>query len=651
MQASDFFQPGGALSKRAGFEFREGQAEMADRVQDVLKAGGALMVEAGTGIGKSYAYLIPALLSGERVVVSTATKNLQDQLFDKDLPDLQRMLGSRVPVARIKGRANYLCLRAFQKFESSPALLTERKRDLARFARWAATTQTGDRDEIGSRIPELDFFGALSASSENCIGRKCELYDDCHLTRIRAKAGKARIVIVNHRLLVADRVVRQNDYGAVLPDYDMVSVDEAHRLEIAGTQSFSVELTSSAAERLAKDARSFLRDADPGRRVPAALKRFQDSYRDIFDQLEPDPGKESRTLDPAEFSPELKSDRDACLAHLSGLNERIEEVRERAQGEKNDPVLEAANSMEKRIHELAADFRRRHEPAANRVFWSTRWRERGERKPMSSLKTAPVHPGTELNQSLFSEMRAAVLTSATLAVDGGFAHAADQLGVPSFAEATLPSPFDYRASARLFVPRNIPQPNDPGFVGAAARTISQLIEASRGRALVLFTSWRNLDQIGDLVENNCSWPILRQRPKGGHGGLLREFRKTPGAVLLGVRAFWEGVDLPGAALSLLVIDRLPFAPPRQPLQVARSARAEAETGISGFLSYSVPEAALTLKQGLGRLIRSESDRGLAAVLDPRLVTMSYGETLRQSLPDFPLTTDTEEAVAFLEALP
>ncbi len=654
MRASEAFCPGGRLSGTPGFEYRAGQAEMADLVQETLETGGALMVEAGTGIGKSYAYLLPALRLRERVVVSTATRNLQDQLFEKDLPALQRMLGTRVPVARIKGRGNYLCRRAWQEFEASPALLPDRKRDRARFADWAASTRTGDRDELGGGFGDPGFFESLSASSENCIGRNCELYDDCHLTRVRARAENARILIVNHHLLIADRVVRRNDYGSVLPDYDVVIVDEAHRLEPAATDSFSLELTSAASERLVAEVRSFLKEADPGRRAPPALKRIKDAWRDLFDRVEPESGSEARLLDPQQLGPEITGARDVCLAWLEDLNERVAEVGQRArEAPDGSSVVEAADRTEKRIQEVATDLRGLLDPVENRVVWCAFWRDRrgSDRKPVSSLRSAPVHPGADLREALFSDLRAAVLTSATLAVDGGFTHAADQLGVSSSAEAIIPSPFDYRNHARLFVARDMPEPGSFGFVEAAAGTISRLVSASRGRALVLFTSWQNLERVGALLESRCSWPVLRQRRGEGHGGLLKQFRKTPGAVLLGVRAFWEGVDLPGAALSLLVIDRLPFAPPNDPLHAARAARAEAGTGIPGFFSHAVPEAALTLKQGLGRLIRSGRDRGLAAVLDPRLVTRGYGEALRKSLPDFTLVTECDEAVEFLETLP
>ncbi len=644
-RASDFLRPGGALSERTpGFEHREGQTGMADLVEDILETGGALMVEAGTGIGKSYAYLLPVLLreSKERVVISTATKNLQDQLFEKDLPALQRALGSRVPAARIKGRGNYLCKRAWQEFEPSPALLEDRKRDVEAFARWAARTKTGDRDELGGKgLAAQDVFGRLAASSENCIGRDCDLYDDCHLTRVREEAEAARIVIVNHHLLIADRVVRdrQNDYGSVLPDYGVVIVDEAHRLETAATSSLSVELTSATAERLATEVRSFLRQAKAP--VPGELKAFQDAWRSFFDRLKPKDG-EPRILDPRRLEPKT------CLGFLGDVQKA---VRKQEQAEES-AVAEAAERVSMRIGDVAAALEAICETRENRVVWSAFWRDRNDdRKPVLGLRSAPVHPGGELRGLLFSDLRAAVLTSATLAVEGDFSFAAGQLGVDQPTTKVFGSPFDYRNHARLYVARDMPDPRQSGFAEAAAETISRLVAASRGRALVLCTSWRNLEAVGDRLEARCSWPLLRQRPGEGHGGLLKQFRRTPGAVLLGVRAFWEGVDLPGAALSLLVIDRLPFTPPSDPLHRARAERAERETGRSGFFSHSVPEAALTLKQGLGRLIRSGTDQGLAAVLDPRLVTMRYGEALRKSLPDFTLTTDREKAVAFLESLP
>ncbi len=634
MRASDFFRPGGALSQTPGYECRAGQARMADEVQDALENGGNLMVEAGTGIGKSWAYLLPALLGSGRVVVSTATKALQDQLFDKDLPFVQRILGIDVPVARLKGRRNYLCRRLWADYEAPPTLRAERRRDLKRFGKWASATETGDRDEIAAEIGEFDFFGALAAAPENCSGKECKLFEDCFLTKARARAEDARILVVNHALLVADLAVG----GFVLPDYDTVVVDEAHRLEGAATSSFRLEITSSAAETLARSVKSFLNEA--GKRPPAHLDRFVQSYRRLFDAIEPDDGDGKRVLEAKRLDSAVVRSRDACLAHLDDVNRIVaEDDREGLAG-----VAHEIGELSDALGNILA-------PRENRVVWCAFHRQQPgkERKRVSSLHSAPVHPGAELKEWLFSEMRAAVLTSATLAVDGEFGYAADQLGVESPATAIHPSPFDYGTNARLYVAPKMPNPNEANFGDAAARTVARLVAASRGRALVLFTSWKSLNQVAAILPRLVSQTVIRQRWGSGAAGLLDQFRTTPNAVLLGTRSFWEGVDVRGDALSLLVIDRLPFSVPDDPLQKARVDRVEAESG-NGFMNYSVPEAALSLKQGLGRLIRSGTDRGLAAVLDSRLVTARYGKRIVGSLPDYPLITDEAEAVAFLKTL-
>ena len=667
-RSADFLGPRGALSESLpGFEHRAGQVEMAARVEEALNGDGALMIEAGTGIGKSFAYLIPALLCGERVVISTATKNLQDQLFEKDLPQLQRILGSRVPAARMKGRENYLCRLEWQKFQTEPDLKLDSRRsaDLRRIASWAAKTKTGDRDEIRGLRGSIDFWRGISTVSENCIGRRCPHYEECHLTTLRKQAHSSQILIVNHHLLIADLIVRQTDFGEVLPEYDHLIVDEAHRLEDAATHGFSSTLASTAADRLATDLTRFLRRAAaPSLASPLAIRKLKRSYRELFEILAPEHDDRPRLFDPDTLPAEAKEHEESASLQLRELESHLQKVREAFRG--NPPPdgsdgETGADRFLKRVTEFRSELGALLAPRPDYVHWSVFRNEsgrsengkggaaiRGRRTCFASA--APVHPGGELQQGLFGPLKSCILTSATLALDGGFGYAADALGVTQTAGSVVPSPFRFEDQARLYVPRDLVDPRQPGFQDAVAERILHLVGASRGRALILFTSWANLDRVGRTLAAACPFPVLRQQRGGGHAGLVDTFRKTPNAVLLGVRSFWEGVDIPGEALTLLVIDKLPFPVPSDPLHRARADRAEEATG-DGFTNYSVPQAALTLKQGLGRLIRTQQDVGLAAVLDSRLVRMGYGRRLLRSLPPFPLITELDEATGFLESLP
>ncbi len=664
-QAAEFLGPGGALADALpGFEHRAGQVEMAERVEETLRRGGALMVEAGTGTGKSFAYLVPALLSGERVVISTATRNLQDQLFEKDLPQLQAILGSRVPAARMKGRENYLCRLEWSRFQDDPEMQSVRGRaaDIRRIARWAERTKTGDRDEIRGIRGQLDFWRRVSTVSENCIGRRCALHEECHLTTLRKRAHRARILIVNHHLLVADLIVRQTDYGEVLPDYDHLIVDEAHRLEDAATSGFSATLSSAAAGRLAVELVRFLKRVAPKQPPPPAMDALTRSWRRIFDCLDPGGDEVQRAFDPAELQSEVREHREAVSHQLDAVEERLHEVRDGAKSEASDDESGAERFL-KRTAELRSELDALLEPRENYVHWSAVRRDgeagkRGARgkgvfgDPGRTLfvSASPVHPGAELRTHLFGNLKSCVLTSATLAFGGGFGYAAEALGVIEPREAVVPSPFRFEDQGRLYVPKRLAPPKGEVFADAVAGQVLELVRASRGRALILFTSWTNLLRVGKTIERECPFPVLRQGRRGGHAALLDEFRKTEGAVLLGTRSFWEGVDVPGEALTLLVIDKLPFPAPSEPLHRARSERAAERTG-NGFVNYSVPHAGLALKQGLGRLVRSRRDVGLACVLDSRIWTKSYGRALIEDLPPFPILTELEDAVAFLESLP
>ena len=545
--------------------------------------------------------------------------------------------------------------------------------DLRRVAAWAMTTRTGDRDEIPGIEGPLDFWRGVSTVAENCIGKACREYDDCHLTALRRRVHRSRLLIVNHHLLVADRLVRQNGYGRILGDYEHVIVDEAHRLEAAATHSFSVTLSSGAARRLTADLSRFWQHAARDAPPPAAAARLRRRWKRLFDDLPRGAPGEATAFDPALLpaaAAEAKSGARSDLAALGrAVEEAADELRRRAPDSPGpelprDPVAGGDRLLVK-VQDLRSDLEALFEPREDFVHWTRTPGRRaspggrlalggaGRRRGSASVlfaTVAPIHPGGLLPELLFESLDSCVLTSATLAVDGAFTHVASELGVSATDEATIPSPFRYGEQAGLFVPGDVPPPHVHGFAEAVGDEVLRLVTASRGRALVLFTSWANLERVFRRLKGRCPYPLLRQQRGAGVQRRLAEFRELGNAVLLGVRSFWEGVDLPGEDLTLLVIDKLPFPVPTDPLQRARQARAQELTG-NGFGRYSVPLTALALKQGVGRLIRSSSDRGLAVVFDSRLRTRGYGRRILDALPPFRRIPNAAEAVRFLEELP
>jgi ATP-dependent DNA helicase DinG len=611
-----FFGPRGALARALpAYEERPAQQRLAEAVAAVLQEGGVLMAEAGTGTGKTLAYLLPAVELGRRVVVSTGTKNLQEQLLQKDLPLLAQALGRDLRVAVMKGRGNYLCLLRHRSFAQAGSFRRLEEIPLFRAVeKWAPTTGTGDRAEVADLPDTVDFWREISASSENCIGQSCPDFPACWVTRMRQQALAADVVIVNHHLLCADLAVKDGTFGEVIPEYDTVILDEAHLLEDVATQYFGTQVSSHKLDDLCRDVERELRAARlDAREVLAEVESLRRRADRLFKLLALGRG---RRLGPGWMGPQEAEESSALLGRLDGLRTAILAVRERP---------EPLTGLAARAQALAAEtaFCLRAEDDAHVYFVETRGRG-------VFLRATPIDVSARLRELLFDRVRAAVLTSATLAVDGGFGYLRQRLGLSAARELLLPSPFDFTRQAVLYVPRRMPDPRAPSFVERAAEEIAGLLGISRGRAFVLFTSYAHLNAVAERLAGAVPYPLLLQgeAPKPV---LLDLFRRTPGAVLLATASFWQGVDVVGEQLSCVIIDKLPFASPSDPVVSARIERLRHRGG-DAFSEYQVPVAILMLKQGLGRLIRSRGDRGILAVLDSRLVEKGYGRRFLASLP-------------------
>ncbi len=626
-EAASFFEPGGALARaHPSYEPRPGQREMAAAVARIFRDGGSLLVEAGTGTGKTLAYLVPAVLSGRRVIVSTGTKNLQDQIYRKDLPFLRERAGLRVSACLVKGRDNYLCRTKWAEFEREPLLeIREEARFLPVLARWARETETGDRAEIAELPDDLRFWRDVNARAETCAGSNCPEYERCFLTRLRREAERAKIVVVNHHLFFADLAVR-GPFGSVLPDYDTVVFDEAHLLDEIATQFLGVQASAAQIEDLARDAERLA--AASGGAVTggggAALLREAAAafFEPIREALRSAVGRVP-FLPPAEGGPRL--DEEWAL-----LSRALSEVtRETGSGEHGGAREGVGLRAEGLRHALEAVWAR---DALDTVY-GMELRGRGN----VVLTASPIHVGEILAERLFPALHASVLTSATLAVEGTFDHVARGLGVPHPETLVVESPFEWATQAVLYLPAGIPEPRHELFVPRALDEIRALLRITEGRAFLLFTSYSVLDRVRSALEADGEWALFVQG-EGSKAALVDRFRETPAAVLLGTTSFWHGVDVAGEALSMVIVDKLPFDVPSDPLVAARIRRIR-DAGGNPFSEFQIPAAVLELKQGLGRLIRSRSDRGILCVLDPRIRTKPYGRAFLRSLPPVPIVRD------------
>jgi ATP-dependent DNA helicase DinG len=633
----DVFGPGGLLERCmiGGYEHRPAQLEMAEAVNDAFVQHHHAVVEAGTGTGKTLAYLLPAICSGRRVVISTATKSLQEQLYQKDIPFLQKHFAPNLKVAVMKGRSNFLCRVKVNQMADQPMLKGLEEIDAFRQINdWAKVTETGDRAELTFLSDDSDLWMRLDARRDTCSGQKCSEFNRCFVTAMHQRAKDADLIIVNHHLFFADLALKQDDFGSILPEYSAVVFDEAHEMEDVASDFFGRQISNYRFEELARDVDQTLRVL---RLSSAALlrrtQRIRERSREFFDSFPPRDGRfPFSRAERAAFLEQHREVYDTLNTALKGLETEFTAITQKPE----ELTRLARRSFDIR-QELSFLFESNEK---NFVYWYER-RHKGV-----FLAATPIDVSQILRERLFESFDTVVLTSATLTVGGRFEYIRRRVGLDHTKERALPPEFDWAHQALLYTPRTIPDVRSPGFAPAAADEIVSLLELTRGRAFCLFTSYSQMKDLFERVRNRVEFPLLLQGT-APRSVLLERFKNTPGAVLFATSSFWQGVDVPGDQLSCVIVDRLPFAVPSDPIVAARVSALQ-EEGRNPFAEFQVPQAVLALKQGFGRLIRTKTDRGVLALLDSRIERMPYGKIFMESLPQYAKTHELRDVEKFLK---
>lgn len=644
-EINDLFSASGTLAKGIeGFRPRQSQTDMARAVADAIQNRSTLLAEAGTGTGKTFAYLVPALLWGGKVIISTGTKNLQDQLFLRDIPIVRQAMNAPVTVALLKGRANYLCHFHLERTQQNGRLTSRDDvgylRDISRFIK---TTSSGDKAEL-SRVPENALIWNLVTSTrDNCLGAECTYYQDCFVMKARKEAQQADVVVVNHHLFFADVALKDTGVAELLPTANTVIFDEAHQLPDTATLFFGDTVSTSQVMELCRDVLAEgLTHARDGADWGAVVSTVEKAARDLRLTF-PSEGTRLALEQIAQSSPFFPA-----LEHLKSMMKQLAEVLS-SQAERAETIeqcrvrtIELTAQLEAWNHVGLVDAH------AAKVLWVEAFSQ-ALQLHQTPLSIAPI-----FSKQREGPPRAWIFTSATLAVKNDFSHYTDQLGLSDEPAKSWPSPFDYANQALLYVPAHLPPPNSPGYTDAVVDAALPVIEAAGGRAFVLCTTLRAVKRVAERLreifeKKKYSWPLLVQGELG-RTELLSQFRASGNAVLVGSQSFWEGVDVRGDALSVVIIDKLPFAPPDDPVLAARIAEME-KRGLNGFMNHQLPEAIINLKQGAGRLIRDENDRGVLMICDSRLISKPYGRRIWQSLPPFRRTREIGTVQQFLSGSP
>jgi ATP-dependent DNA helicase DinG len=621
---------GALASEVTGFAARAQQQQMAAAVETALAEQTTLIVEAGTGTGKTFAYLVPALLSGRKVIVSTGTRHLQDQLFHRDLPTVQSALAVPLRAALLKGRANYLCHHRLAITRSEGRLTARQQVDeLERIFDWSGRTRSGDIAELSSVPEDAAIWPRVTSTAENCIGQQCEWFAKCHVLKARRAAQEADLVIINHHLLCADLALKEEGFGELLPGADAFVIDEAHQLPDTAAQFLGASLSSRQLQELAQDSvAEYLRETAQLEGLPELAQRLERQLQDV--RLAMGKGERrgpwSQLADDRELQTRLGALRDALAALAAALQAEAQ----RSRG------LDSCHQRSLKLQALLAQCT--EQPPPDHVHWFETYRQ------SFRVNLTPLDVADTFSSRRHQLPSCWVFTSATLSVNGSFAHFARRLGLEEAATLQLDSPFDYRNNALFYVPQGLPEPAHEAYTERVLEEAERIIRACGGRTFVLFTSYRALHIAQRRLSESCGFPLLVQG-SAPRNELLQRFRELGNAVLLGTSSFWEGVDVRGEALSCVIIDKLPFASPGDPVLQARI-DALRERGGNPFMDEQLPHAVITLKQGVGRLIRDVSDRGVLVICDPRLLSKRYGRVFLNSLPDMQRTRDFDQVAAF-----
>ncbi|MBK0124098.1 ATP-dependent DNA helicase [Pantoea sp. S61] len=629
--ADDFAADGALAQAIPGFKPRAAQREMAQAVMEAVKKGGELVVEAGTGTGKTYAYLAPALRAKKKVIISTGSKALQDQLYNRDLPTIARALKFSGKTALLKGRSNYLCLeRLEQQNQTGGDLTVQALGDLINVRSWSNQTSDGDVSNCSGVAEDSPIWPFVTSTNDNCLGSDCPLYKDCFVVKARKKAMDADVVVVNHHLFLADLVVKEGGFGELIPEADVMIFDEAHQLPDIASQYFGQQLSSRQLQDLAKDIiiayRTEVRDVQQLQKSADRLAQCAQDFRLTLGE----PGFRGNLRD-------LLSDNN-IMRMLTLLDDALElcyDVIKLSLGRSAllDAAFERAALYRTRLKRLRAI----DEPGFSY------WYECTSRH--FTLALTPLSVAERFREVMDNRKAAWVFTSATLAVNEQMSHFSSRLGVDKATTMILDSPFDYTQQALLCVPRNMPEPNQPGGARQLARMMKPLIDANKGRCFFLCTSHKMMRELAAEFRASMTLPVLLQG-ETSKGQLLKQFLEAGNALLVATSSFWEGVDVRGDALSLVIIDKLPFTSPEDPLLKARMEDCRLRGG-DPFNDVQLPDAVITLKQGVGRLIRDTEDRGVLVICDQRLVSRPYGGLFLNSLPPTPRTRDLQRAIAFV----
>ena len=628
-----FFSHEGPLSTIiSGYQPRAAQLEMADAIADAIESKQNLIAEAGTGTGKTFAYLAPAILSGKKTIISTGTKNLQDQLFNKDLPVIRKAMKTPFMAALLKGRSNYLCTYRLQNsLTSTLGFSKEDAQALAQINSWAKRTKTGDTSEMSEVSEANPIWYQATSTLDNCLGQDCSEYADCFLVKARKKAQEADVLVVNHHLLCADWSLRDGGFGELLPNAEVVIIDEAHQLADTASNFLGITLGSKQLNDLSQDAlMEYFKDATD---IPALRTACEDMEHEI---------KDLRLA----FGMELKRGDWQDIANSPKLMGGIQSVKDQLQRLTEQLKLasvktKALESCYKRAEEMTGQLDLILDDRSGKWI---RWYE--IHRKTFTLSLTPLDIAAEFNGFMQQHKAAWIFTSATLSIANSFDYFANNLGLTKANRVSWDSPFDYPNQSLFYHPRGLPQPNDPNFIPTIIDFAVPVLQASQGRAFFLFTSHRALNQAAELLEKKIKYPLFIQgsRPKAL---LLEQFKATDNAVLLGTSSFWEGVDVRGEALSCVIIDKLPFSSPGDPVLKARL-DAMSQQGKNPFFEYQLPTAVIALRQGIGRLIRDVTDRGVLMICDPRLLKKSYGQLFLDSVPSMKRTRDIADVQGFFK---